>query len=255
MGLSRCNKKKGLETVCSDLRKEVAKPKYNNELFRYLTADQLSVLLDHFPDKCRPVVKVAINTGLRRGELLAILWPDVNWPKGMLTMCQTKTGKFHQVPLNSHVQEILATLQSQSACESGERIFALGARYLRRRVFDRAVKRAGLAPFRFHDLRYTFASRLAMQRWNDRTIMELGRWGSPRMLKRYAHVAPVHLLQGVEGVNRTGTGSKTGSVDECLWQARVPGLSEIFKYFTTDELMEGTAASRAGMPNWSDTGQ
>ena len=145
------------------------------------------------------------KTSLRQGELLGILWSDVNWQTGMLTIRQTKTGKFRQVPLNSHVQEILATLQSQSACEPGERIFALDARYLRR-AFDRAVKRAGLAPFRFHDLRHTFASRLAMQGCNDRTIMELGGWGSPRMLKRYAHVAPAHLWQAVEGLNGASPG-------------------------------------------------
>lgn len=54
----------------------------------------------------------------------------------------------------------------------------------------KAVERAGLAPFRFHDLRHSFASRLAMQGANDRTIMTLGGWKSPAMLARYAHPPP-----------------------------------------------------------------
>jgi integrase len=79
-----------------------------------------------------------------------------------------------------------------------------------RRVFERAVKKAGLQPFRFHDLRHTFASRLAMQGENDRTIMALGGWKSPAMLSRYAHLSPAHLWKAVERLVQQ-TGSKTGS--------------------------------------------
>jgi len=93
------------------------------------------------------------------------------------------------------------------------RVFPHDARYLRR-AFKRAVNQAGLSPFRFHDLRHTFASRLAMLGCNERTIMELGGWASPRMLKRYAHIAPTHLWQAVEGLTQGGTGSKTGSEEK-----------------------------------------
>jgi integrase len=91
-----------------------------------------------------------------------------------------------------------------------------------RRVFERAVKKAGLQPFRFHDLRHTFASRLAMQGENDRTIMALGGWKSPAMLSRYAHLSPANLWKAVEGLAKQQTGSKTGSEAVQLRQ----GISE-----------------------------
>ena len=108
--------------------------------------------------------------------------------------------------MNSTVQGLLAELKDNPSQES--LIFPHGRRYLRR-VFDKAVKEAGLTPFRFHDLRHTFASRLAMQGANDRTIMALGGWKSPAMLSRYAHLSPTHLWQAVEGLTAIGTVTKT----------------------------------------------
>src|SRR5262249_43082598 len=96
----------------------------------------------------------------------------------------------------------------KSSAEHTDRIFPYDDRYLRR-AFDKAVKDSCLTPFRFHDLRHTFASRLAMQGANDRTIMALGGWKSPRMLDRYAHLSPAHLWQAVEALTHVGTVTKT----------------------------------------------
>jgi integrase len=110
--------------------------------------------------------------------------------------------------MNSAVLEILTGLRAMPELDHDGRIFPHEARYLRR-AFDRAVKAAGLTPFRFHDLRHTFASRLAMQGANDRTLMALGGWKSPAMLGRYAHLSPTHLYQAVEGLARLTTVTKT----------------------------------------------
>ena len=69
-----------------------------------------------------------------------------------------------------------------------------------RRDFDKAVKKAGVSPFRFHDLRHTFAARFAMNGVNDRTLQALGGWKPPRMILRYAHLGPSHLQDAVEGL-------------------------------------------------------
>jgi len=105
--------------------------------------------------------------------------------------------------MNSTVQGILTDVKAKTNPVHTDRIFSHDDRYLRR-AFDRAVKVSGLTPFRFHDLRHTFASRLAMQGANDRTIMALGGWKSPRMLDRYAHLSPAHLWQAVEGLTQLG---------------------------------------------------
>jgi hypothetical protein len=118
-------------------------------------------------------------------------------------------------------------------------IFPHDARYLRR-AFTKAVQAAGLGAFRFHDLRHTFASRLAMQGCNDRTIMELGGWESPRMLKRYAHIAPTHLWQAVEGLTAPPTGCKTGCYEKVVENEKLGYALETFVF--------------EGKKNWSGKG-
>ena len=177
----------------------VKPPKVNNVLVRYLTAEQETTLLEHLPEKYRPIVVVAVNTGCRQGELLRLTWADVDWNTGILTIRETKTGDPRRVPMNSTVQGLLSATQKSSTGAFHDRIFPLDARYLRR-AFEKAVDASKLAPFRFHDLRHTFASRLAMQGANDRTLMALGGWKSPAMLSRYAHLSPTHLWSAVEGL-------------------------------------------------------
>src|SRR5207249_12070823 len=139
--------------------------------------------------------------------LLRLTYSDADWHVGVLTVQETKAGDRRRVPMNTTVQTILAQRQSLASSPT-DHIFAHDARYLRR-AFTKAVNIAGLAPFRFHDLRHTFASRLAMQGANDRTIMALGGWKSPAMLARYAHLSPAHLYTAVEGLTRIGTVTKT----------------------------------------------
>ena len=67
-----------------------------------------------------------------------------------------------------------------------------------RHWFDDAVKKAGLRNFTWHDLRHTFASRLAMQEVDIRTIAELMGHKKIQMTMRYAHLAPEHKLVAVE---------------------------------------------------------
>jgi integrase len=186
-------------------RVQTAKP--NNVIVRYLTAEQEAKLLASLPSQYHCIVVTALNTGLRQGELLGLRWSDVDSNIGMLKIGETKAGGSRQVPMNSIVMETLTALKTISDDDLEGRIFRHGARYVRR-AFERAVKRAGLAPFRFHDLRHTFASRLAMQGANDRTLMALGGWKSPAMLSRYAHLSPTHLYQAVEGLTRTRTATK-----------------------------------------------
>ncbi len=182
--------------------------KPNNVLVRYLTPDQESRLLDLLPVAYHPVVIMAMHTGLRQGELLKLTWADIDWNVGVLTIQEPKADERQRIPMNSTVVGLLSTLKEKGLPGPLDPVFGHDARYLRR-AFDRAVKRAGLTPFRFHDLRHTFASRLAMQGANDRTLMALGRWKSPAMLSRYAHLSPTHLWEAVEGLTKPETVTKT----------------------------------------------
>ena len=177
----------------------VKPPKVNNVLIRYLTPEQETALFEHLPEKYQPIVIMALHSGCRQGELLRLKWSDVDWNAGILTIRETKTGGSRRLPMNSTVQALLSNMLKSSDVGPQDRIFPLDARYLRR-AFEKAVDSAKLTPFRFHDLRHTFASRLAMQGANDRTLMALGGWKSPAMLSRYAHLSPTHLWSAVEGL-------------------------------------------------------
>lgn len=191
----------------------VQSPKTNNVLVRYLTATQETQLLASLPARFHPIVSTALHTGLRQGELLRLTWADVDWTVGVLTIHETKSGERRRVPMNSTMQTLLTGMKGTGTPAPTDLVFPHDHRYLRR-VFAKAVTQSGLTPFRFHDLRHTFASRLAMNGANDRTLMALGGWKSPRMLDRYAHLSPAHLWQAIEGLAQTRTGSKTGSVGE-----------------------------------------
>jgi integrase len=181
----------------------VQAPKVNNVLIRYLTDEQEFKLMENLPEKYRSIVKIAINTGCRQGELLRLRWADLDWNVGVMTIHETKIGESRKIPMNSIVQGVLTDLKKRTKPGHEDCVFPLDRRYLRR-VFERAVLNSGLTPFRFHDLRHTFASRLAMAGQNDRTLMALGGWKSPRMLDRYAHLAPAHLWAAVEGLVQAG---------------------------------------------------
>jgi integrase len=187
--------------------RRVKTQKPNNMLVRYLTDEQEAILMDHMPPHYHGIVLTALNTGLRQGELFRLTWADIDWNVGVLTVNETKAGERRRVPMNSTVVSVLTELKTSGPTRE-EPIFTHSERYLRR-AFDKAVKAAGLTPFRFHDLRHTFASRLAMQGANDRTLMALGGWKSPAMLSRYAHLSPTHLYQAVENLTRIGTVTKT----------------------------------------------
>ena len=204
------NRAKRLGLIKENPAALVKPPKVNNMLVRYVTAEQESRLLEQLPLQYKPVVQIAINTGLRQGELLRLTWSDIDWNAGILTVQETKAGDKRRMPMNSIVLGVLTSLRARCAAQPTDRVFPHGDRYLRR-AFERAVKAAGLTPFRFHDLRHTFASRLAMQGANDRTLMALGGWKSPAMLSRYAHLSPTHLWQAVEGLTKIATVTKTAT--------------------------------------------
>ncbi len=175
-------------------------PRVNNELVRYLTTEQESLLLKHLPATYHDIVRLAIHTGMREGELLRLTWSDIDWVSRTLSIRDPKSGKDERIPLNSIAHSLLLT-RKQAADQSAAtaRVFAHDGSRLRR-TFAAAVTKAGLAPFRFHDLRHTFASRLAMSGFNDRTIMTLCRWRSPRMINRYAHLMPSFVASAAEAV-------------------------------------------------------
>ena len=204
----------------------------NNTRTRYLTDTEEKALFDALPDRFKSLVAVALHTGLRRGELLGLRWEDVDFHTDTLTVARSKHGEARRVPMNSRVRQILLDLRREQMIAArirtqGEReilsayVFCdrSGNRYAYLSAFfSRAVRAADLVNFRFHDLRHTFASRLAMAGVDTYTIKELLGHKTLDMVSRYAHLSPSHqrqavdrLIQGRSGTC-TGTGAEAGNV-------------------------------------------
>jgi integrase len=162
---------------------------------RYLEAQEAGALLRACrvgPAYLHDIVLIALVTGMRRGELLGLTWHDVNLSRGAVVLQATKNGERRSVPLAGVAAEVLARRHRMADGSLTERVFeGTGGLY---RAFQKAVERAGIRDFRFHDLRHTTASWLAMDGRSTIEIAEVLGHKTLAMVKRYAHLAPNHRV-------------------------------------------------------------
>jgi len=167
---------------------------------KYLTAEQIKDLINNCSDGIRPIVITAVNTGMRRGEILNLKWSDVDLLNRKITILKTKNKEVRIIPINGLLYQELRRMP-----RNGEYLFSKedGRPYGDpKRAFKSALKSACIKDFRFHDLRHTFASHLALSGIDIRTIQELLGHKDIRLTMRYSHLSPGHLQ---EAVNILGT--------------------------------------------------
>lgn len=163
---------------------------------------------DSYVDHLQPMVLIAMNTGLRRGELLSLRWGEVNLEGKILTVRggTAKTGQTRHVPLNTEAVTVLSAWQKLAESTGAAAYVFPGADGVRmgniNRSWDRAVTLAKLADFRFHDLRHHFASQLVMRGVPLNTVRELLGHTSLEMTVRYSHLAPEGLASAVESLRK-----------------------------------------------------
>jgi integrase len=136
--------------------------------------------------------------------LLSLRWPDVDLKRGTLTFQQTKNGERRTVPLTGPA---LALMQQHARVRRIDTVLVFPNKTGKRPVgireaWEYAVKRADVADFRFHDLRHTFASYLAMNGASLLEIAEVLGHKTLAMVKRYAHLSEAHTRGVVERMNR-----------------------------------------------------
>lgn len=152
-----------------------------------------------------PLVLLAVNTGLRRGELLQVCWRDVDLQRRFLTVRGdgAKTGQTRHVPLNSEAVKVLnawkpAVVEPHwcvfGGADSSTPLVVI------KKGWAGGLKTAKVTGFRFHDLRHTFASKLVMAGVDLNTVRELLGHQSIGMTLRYAHLAPEHKTAAVESL-------------------------------------------------------
>jgi len=156
-----------------------------------------------FTDWLKPLVLLAMNTGMRRGELLGLAWQDIDLAEGLVTVqaSKAKSGKRRHIPLSDEAAWVLHELQRSA---HGTYVFQDRGKPLASITtsWENLRERAGLADFHFHDLRHHFASRLVQAGADLNTVRELLGHGDLTMTLRYAHLAPHNRRRVVELLNK-----------------------------------------------------
>lgn len=164
---------------------------------RYLQPTELRVLVAACPEWLRPVVALAVMTGMRRGELLSLRWLDVDLSQGRLLLPQTKNGEGRAVYLNKGAQAVLSSMPHAPEASITDKLFSGITPDQVSIAFRRACRRLKIADFRLHDLRHTAASWLRMSGADIHTVAQLLGHKDLRMAARYQHLSPAFLSDAV----------------------------------------------------------
>lgn len=143
--------------------------------------------LEAAANQCRnpliwPIICFAIETGMRRGEILKVLWADLDQERRVLLIRDTKNGDDRTIPLSRNAEKILFSLSRGAV-----RIFPLSD-YSVRHAWDRLVKRARVQNLRFHDLRHEAISRFFEQGLSIAEVALISGHRDVRQLFRYTHL-------------------------------------------------------------------
>ena len=176
---------------------------------RWLTREEEERLLTASPGWINEIIMFAIETGCRRGEILSLEWKDVDLFKKTVTVLGGKTEERRGIPLTQKAFELLKTKERGRLNVrplKGDFVFTHQARgkvnfHSLRTAFEAAVGKAKIEGFRFHDLRHTFASRLAQSGTDPYTIQRLMGHKSFVTTQRYAHHYSESLRKGIAALD------------------------------------------------------
>jgi integrase len=161
---------------------------------RYLSKGQAISLLRELPEHLSDMAAFSLATGLRKTNVTGLEWTQVNMQRKLawIHADQAKSGKSLAVPLNTDALVVLSRRRGRHSryvfTYKGERINQTSTA-----AWYKALRRAGISDFRWHDLRHTWASWHVQCGTPLYVLQELGGWHSYEMVRRYAHLSAAHL--------------------------------------------------------------
>lgn len=164
---------------------------------RILTDNEAAKLVAACGQAVRPVVITALNTGMRRGEILDLRWENVDFERRFIRVERSKNGRSRKVPMNSTLVAELGRLRGNGTPfvftqRAGERLKSIVT------AFQTACRHAGIGHLRFHDLRHTFATNLVMNGVDLVTVKEILGHSDISMTVRYSHPSDERKMAAVE---------------------------------------------------------
>jgi len=182
---------------------------------RSITVPEAEILLAELPAHQRDVVLLTLATGLRQSNVLGLEWSHVNLETGhaWVSAEQSKNRKPISVPLNAIALEVLRRQLGKHPV----RVFTFAGRPLgsaNTRAWRKALRRAGIENYRWHDTRHTWATWHRQSGTPTHELQRLGGWRSSVMVERYAHLAPDHLARAANRLDSLLSGYDLATLEK-----------------------------------------
>ena len=166
-------------------------PQVRNARNRRVSDDEIERLTSHISNpEVNLLIKLALETGMRRGELLNIHWQDINWSAKTLIIPTTKNGESREIPLTSKAMKALVMVSKRDIGA----LFAIKPDSLSQ-AFNRACKKLNISDLRFHDLRHEATTRLFELGLNVIEVSTITGHKDLTMLNRYTHLKAEKLSE------------------------------------------------------------
>ncbi|MFC2062196.1 tyrosine-type recombinase/integrase, partial [Elusimicrobiota bacterium] len=178
--------------------------KENNTVIRYLEKYEIGKLIECAPNEViKGIIITAINTGMRKMEILNLKWADIDLERNILYIWNSKNKESRKIPINNVLLKFFKSYKDNIDAKSRYVFLNSKGKEYRdiRKPFKKALDNAGIKNFRFHDLRHTFASHLVMNGVEIMTISKFLGHKSIEMTMRYAHLSPGYKAKAIEKLN------------------------------------------------------
>lgn len=174
---------------------------------RFLSEDELKRLLTELPHHLKVMAEFSVLTGLRMSNVTGLRWDRVDMQRGLawIESSEYKSKRDHGIPLSGRAIEILKGEQGVHPTH----VFTYQGYPVQNTntaAWHKALQRAGIKEFRWHDLRHTFASYHALNGTPLLTLKALGGWQTLEMVNRYAHLSTEGMRQYVDNSGPTAVG-------------------------------------------------
>ena len=179
-----------LDVVFSGGIPKVAKLTLSKGRDRRVSEAELQQILKHSEPTMKTIIKLAIATGMRRGEIVKIQRKDISYQSRTVHLFDTKNGEDRVVPLSTVAIRALKQLPARI---DGE-VFGIHPDTVSKR-FLRACRDSGIEGLRFHDLRHEAVSRLFEKGLNPMEVATISGHKTLQMLKRYTHLKAEDLAK------------------------------------------------------------
>ena len=228
------------EIIRSNPCRKVEYIKEHEKDVKYFMEEEINSLLraNRF-DGIYPILVVALNTGMRIGEIFGLCWDCINFERNQILVKRTatryelqeqnKTSKIRYVPMNDSVKKILLTLMKEQKdlvlIFTGSNGKMLNPDHYSGRKFLKALQQAKVREFNFHSLRHTYASQFMMKGGNIYDLQKILGHSDLASTMIYAHLSPQHLAQAANIVNYSFETAENDSSPQSAPESNVINLS------------------------------